>query len=269
MTPEERRLVTDLFGRLQTLESAPRDDAAVELINQGLDRAPNSPYSLVQTVLVQDEALKRADARIRELEARLGIGPSQNSEAGSFLDGMRENLRGKRESQGSVPSVRANRADTAGSSLQAVGPGGENKWGPAYNSAGDAPMHGQQPSGQPQQQSGGGSFLGTAAATVAGVVGGALLMKSFSGMFGGQQSGQSHSAFDQQSGGTPWGSDGRNSDLARDAGLNDIGRSGGGRQAAYGDGGSDRVGMFDVAQSDGADYGGGASDGGSDGGGDA
>ena len=266
MTPEERKLVTDLFDRLQTLENAPRDDVAVDLINQGLDRAPNSPYSLVQTVLVQDEALKRADARIRELEAQLGIGPSQNQEAGSFLDGMRETLRGKREPQGSVPSVRANRADIAGAGTQAAGPGGENKWGPAYSPAGGAPMQGQQPYAQPQQQSGGGSFLGTAAATVAGVVGGALLMKSFSGMFGGQQPGQSHSAFDQQSGAAPWGSDVRNSDLARDAGLNDIG-GGGGRRAAYDDGGSDRVGMFDVAQS-GGDYGGG-DNGGDGGGGDA
>ena len=42
--------------------------------------------------------------------------------------------------------------------------------------------------------SAGGSFLGTAAASAAGVVGGALLMNSFRGMFGGHNQGQS--AFD-------------------------------------------------------------------------
>ena len=73
----------------------------------------------------------------------------------------------------------------------------------------------------------GGSFLGTAAATAAGVVGGALLMNSFRGMFGGQHMGQS--AFDSGAGsGSPWGGDASGSDLARDAGLNDIG---GGRRA--------------------------------------
>ena len=43
---------------------------------------------------------------------------------------------------------------------------------------------------QPQQPApAGGSFLGTAAATAAGVIGGALLMNSLRGMFGGQQAG--------------------------------------------------------------------------------
>ena len=36
---------------------------------QGLRTAPNAVYALVQTALVQDEALKRAHDRIQELEA--------------------------------------------------------------------------------------------------------------------------------------------------------------------------------------------------------
>ena len=40
---------------------------AERVIAEGLRRAPNAIYPLVQTVLVQAEALKRADARIREL----------------------------------------------------------------------------------------------------------------------------------------------------------------------------------------------------------
>src|SRR3989449_8610555 len=68
MTPEERDLVTELFDRLATLEDAQRDPEAERLIRDGLRQAPNAAYALVQTVLVQDEALKRADARIRELE---------------------------------------------------------------------------------------------------------------------------------------------------------------------------------------------------------
>src|SRR5437660_5623775 len=68
MTPEERNLVIELFDRLTTLEDAARDPDAERLIEDGLRQAPNAPYALVQTVLVQDEALRRADARIRELE---------------------------------------------------------------------------------------------------------------------------------------------------------------------------------------------------------
>ena len=199
--PKARKLVDELFERLQSLENAPRDPDATDAINQGLDKAPHALYPLVQSVLVQDEALKRADARIRELEAELGIDQPQAQPQGGFLDNMRDALLGKPEGGGSVPSVRA------GANPNASG----NAWGPAYNQG--APMQPQQPQqygqpqygqpqyGQPMQQQHGGSFLGTAAATVAGVVGGALLMNSFKGMFGGQQPGQSHSAFDQPTGG--------------------------------------------------------------------
>src|SRR5436309_1353740 len=62
MTPEERKLVIELFDRLATLEDNERDPDAERLIRDGLRQAPNAPYALVQTVLVQDEALKRANS---------------------------------------------------------------------------------------------------------------------------------------------------------------------------------------------------------------
>ena len=68
MTPQERQLVDDLFDRLAKVEGAPRDPDAAAAIQDGLRKAPNAIYALVQTVLLQDEALKRADARIQELE---------------------------------------------------------------------------------------------------------------------------------------------------------------------------------------------------------
>src|SRR4051812_3357635 len=104
MTPQERALVADLFDRLAKLENAPRDPDADRAIAEGVQRAPNAVYPLVQTVLVQDEALKRADARIRELE---GGGEGQSQEQGGFLDNMRSTLFGGGPSpRGSVPSVR-------------------------------------------------------------------------------------------------------------------------------------------------------------------
>src|SRR5207247_6924766 len=105
MTPEERNLVTELFDRLATLEDAQRDPEAERMVKDGLRQAPNAPYALVQTVLVQDEALKRADARIRELEEAAG-GVSAAPQETSFLGSMRDALLGRREPHGSVPSVR-------------------------------------------------------------------------------------------------------------------------------------------------------------------
>jgi hypothetical protein len=92
MTPEERNLIIDLFDRLVTLEDAQRDPDAERLISDGLRQAPNAPYALVQTVLVQDEALKRADERIRELEA--GSATETTARDTSFLGGMRDNSDG-------------------------------------------------------------------------------------------------------------------------------------------------------------------------------
>jgi hypothetical protein len=147
MTPEERQWVNELFDRLAGLETAPRDAEAEQVIAEGLKRAPNAVYALVQTVLVQDEALRRADARIRELTGTQAPAPTQ----GGFLDNMRALLGGGQ--RGSVPSVRPGAA------------GGD----PAY--VGAAPASG-------------GSFLGTAAASAAGVIGGALLLNTISSMFG-------------------------------------------------------------------------------------
>jgi len=187
MTPQERQLVDDLFDRLAGLENAPRDREAERAISEGLARAPQAIYPLVQTVLVQDEALKRADARIREL-----TGEDTPGASGGFLDSMRQAMTGR----ASVPSVRQ-------------GPPGnpDPRWntGGAFTAAGPSP---------------GGSFLGTAAASAAGVIGGALLLNSISSMFG--RHGASALAGVPPEG-SPWDNKAAGSDLAREAGLNDIG----------------------------------------------
>jgi hypothetical protein len=69
---EERELITGLFGRLQPFESQPRDGEAEALIKDLATRQPAAPYLLVQTVLVQEQALKAAQERIAELEGKAG-----------------------------------------------------------------------------------------------------------------------------------------------------------------------------------------------------
>ena len=88
MTPQERQMVDDLFDRLSKMESAQRDPDATAAITQGLRSAPNAIYPLVQTVLVQDEALRHADDRIQQLEEQLRSAPPQG-QSGGFLDSMR------------------------------------------------------------------------------------------------------------------------------------------------------------------------------------
>jgi uncharacterized protein len=246
MTPQERQLIDDLFDRLAKLESAKRDPEAMSAIMQGLRNAPNAVYALVQTTLVQDEALKRADMRIQELEAAAG----QQNQPGGFLDSMRDAIFGQNQSQGSVPNVRApemasNRpAWNTGQVLQ------QNQAPGQYNQ----PGYGQPYGGAQQQPSafggGGGSFLGTAAAAAAGVVGGSLLAGSIRSMMGGGSG--NHQSFGDtagHSGGVedrrPWG-DQSGGDLAREAGINDIGSSGRRADNSDNDSGS-RQGFFDQA----------------------
>jgi hypothetical protein len=92
---------------------------------------------------------------------------------------------------------------------------------------------------------GGGSFLGTAAAAAAGVVGGSLLLGSIRSMMGG-----SHQGFGDAAGlgsgvedRRPW-SDQSGGNLARDAGINDIGSSGNRTED------NSRAGLFDSASND-------------------
>ena len=251
MTPQERQLIDDLFDRLSKLESAPRDPDAASAIAQGLRGAPNAVYALVQTVLVQDEALKRANSRIQELEA--GNAPQQN-QSGGFLDSMRETIFGQGQPHGSVPNVRPpeipNRPTwNSGQVLQqAQGPGQYHEEPYGQQSYGQQQPYGQ-PYGAPQSPmggaGGGGSFLGTAAAAAAGTIGGSLLLGSIRSMMGG-----SHHSFGDTAGignkvatQNPW-SDQSGSGMARDAGINDIGSS------AHRADDSSRSGLLDTASKD-------------------
>jgi len=221
MTPQEQALVDELFDRLASVENTPRDPEAERVIANGLRRAPHAVYALVQTALVQDEALKRANARMEELEAQLGGGP-QVQQQGSFLDSMREAVLGKREPRGSVPSVRSPATQTSPMGPppyeQGYGYPPQMRTGPAFGS--------------------GGSFLGTAASTAAGVIGGALLMDGIRSMFG-HHAGSgttTQSAFGPLAGsGSASGSA-----LAREAGVNDIDRGAASDRQSAADAAADR-----------------------------
>jgi hypothetical protein len=213
MTPQERQLIDDLFDRLAKLESAKRDPEAMSAIMQGLRNAPNAVYALVQTALVQDEALKRADMRIQELEAVAD--QSQQNQSGGFLDSMRGAIFGQNQSQGashgSVPNVRA--PEIAG--------GGRPTWNTGQVlQQGQAPGQFTQPAyAQPQPYGAQQSPFGDSAGHSGGI--------------------EDRRPSGDQSGG----------ELARDAGINDIGSSGRRADNSDNDSGS-RQGFFDQASHD-------------------
>src|SRR5207244_3566503 len=154
---------------------------------------------------------------------------------GSFLDTMRDTIFGQSQNQprSSVPNVRPEAPSRPVWNSGQVSPQRDYNQGSFGQGSYNQGSFGQgsfgqgsfgQGYGMPQSPvGGGGSFLGTAAAAAAGVVGGSLLLNGIRGMMGGSH--QSLADAGSLSGGnrSPWSGDQSNSDLARDAGINDIG----------------------------------------------
>lgn len=178
MTPEERQLLVGLFDRIRAAAGNPRDRDAENLIADAVRAQPYASYLLAQTVLVQEEAMKAAAARIEELEAKNReleeASRQQPAGAGGFLGGFGKSIFGDAPRPQSVPRV---------------GPGGlqGGAWGQQPQQQG-GPWAGQQGWSQPQQQqqpAAGGGFLKGALGTAAGIAGGVLLANSLSGLFSG------------------------------------------------------------------------------------
>jgi len=204
MTPEERQLITGLFDRLKGAANAPRDPEAEALIADAVRQQPYAAYVFAQTVIVQEEALKGAAARIQDLEVKLEAEAAKAREAAataaagssSFLGGFGKSLFGGEPARPAAPAAVPPTGPRTGSGVPAWGgqpqqpgqpgqpmqaPGGP--WGGAM---------GAQPGMQQPQQGGmfgggGGGFLKGAMATAAGVAGGALLYQGISSMFSGSQ----------------------------------------------------------------------------------
>ncbi|MFB8275981.1 DUF2076 domain-containing protein [Nocardia colli] len=150
MENNDRNLILGLARRLRDAQPVQKDRQAAELIGQEIARQPDAIYVLAQAVLVQEQALRTAQARIDELTAEVERASSASAgmtPSGGFMNRL------------------------FGNNQQATG------FGPG------------QPPGQPQPpdqapQSGGGGFLKTAAAAAAGVAGGGLLLQGLSSAFG-------------------------------------------------------------------------------------
>jgi hypothetical protein len=140
---------------------------------------PDAPYYLVQTVLIQDMALRNAESRIAELERQLAqakaaaAAPQQQPQS-SFLAGA---------GRGSVPSAGA---WTHSPPSAAPAPAWSQSGGASAPATGAAPVASSASAGgAPTLMPGAGSgFLRQAATTAAGIAGGALLFQGIQSLFG-------------------------------------------------------------------------------------
>ena len=80
---QDQQAIDGLFDRIEDVarNSQPRDRDAEALIQQRLREFAPAPYYMAQTILIQEQALQQAQARIEQLEA------SQRP-AGGFLGGL-------------------------------------------------------------------------------------------------------------------------------------------------------------------------------------
>ncbi|HYE52150.1 MAG TPA: DUF2076 family protein [Azospirillaceae bacterium] len=185
MTPEEERLLSDLLGRLRAAPRTEIDHDADAMIARAARERPDLAYMLAQTVLMQDFALRDAQARIAELE-RHAAAP-RPPRAGSFLGGLAG--RGGFAGQGGYAGQGGHAGagyGTAGHQAGHHGSHNSGPWGPPpYQGGRGGYGHGYGHGfGTGFGGAGGGGFLRSAAATAAGVVGGALLLNSLQDMFG-------------------------------------------------------------------------------------
>jgi len=156
MDHQDRQAIEQLFGKIAHVEgqSGTPDAQAADFIRSQINRQPNAPYYMAQTIVVQEQALNAAQGRIQQLEYELASRPAGG---GGFLSGL-------------------------------FG-GGQSRPQP-HHPYQPQPMHGMPPHMAPgmggmAQQRGGGGFLAGAAQTAMGVAGGVFLGNMIADAFGG------------------------------------------------------------------------------------
>eukprot|EP00731_Ephydatia_muelleri_P036482 Em0263g7a len=69
MNRDETDMIENLFSRLAAADTSEKDKEALNLINAKISANPNAAYLLVQTVLIQEAALKSWQERAQQLES--------------------------------------------------------------------------------------------------------------------------------------------------------------------------------------------------------
>ena len=151
MNTEEKRLLSEFLDQLKGIHGIQKDEEAQRLIKAASDAQPDALYLLVQKALLQDQALNGAKAQIASLQRELADARRNEGAAGSFLG----------HNPWGAPAV--------GRSAPGVAPQGYAPTVAASGGMSTSPF---------------GSFLGSAAATAAGVAGGAFLFQGLESLMG-------------------------------------------------------------------------------------
>ncbi|MEI2415938.1 DUF2076 family protein [Orrella sp. JC864] len=159
LTPQDRQAIESVFDRIQQVErqGSPRDTEAEQLIEQRLQAQPGAAYYLAQTVLIQEQALQKAQERLQSLES--GQGRAQSASSGV--------------TRPSIPGI-GSRLGASQQAAPVAGPQG-------------APASNLSNAGFGRSAGAGGGFLAGAMQTAVGVAGGLMLGNMLSGLFGGNE----------------------------------------------------------------------------------
>jgi uncharacterized protein len=195
MTPEEHDMIEGVFERMRSMGRIEKDPEAETFINTSVRKIPDSAYMLVQSVLVQEQALQQSEARMQELEAQVADLQAQlprstsASGGGGFLGGL---------FGGSKPAPAQQTASPWGGSVPPVGRQSAGYSGPGQSGGStlgnQAPQQGGYAQAPMQQapQRGGGGFMKSAMATATGVAGGMLVAGAIGNMMKGHGEGGAH-----------------------------------------------------------------------------
>ena len=151
MDQNDRAAIEGLFDKLAGVEARgpARDPEAEAFIGERVARQPGAPYHMAQTIVVQEQALEAAQARMEALEEALEA-QARPSGGGGLFGGL---------FGGGAPAQPTRRASPV----------------PRTRPPAGAVALGHRP---------GGGFLAGAAQTAMGVAGGVLLANTVSGMVG-------------------------------------------------------------------------------------
>lgn len=176
MTPDEQRLIEDLFDRLRPQPGALKDRQADALIQRSFRDNPDAGYAVVQMAIVAEHQMAAADQRIQELEEQAA--QASSSSGGSFLGSI---FGGGGSVPARAPAMRDDRRDarTRDGDGPRLDDGRNAPWGNA------PPPRRDYPDAPPPGASRGGGFLGSVFSTATGVAGGMLAAESLRGLFGG------------------------------------------------------------------------------------
>ena len=223
MMPHEQQLLEQFLQRVNAAQGIAQDPQAQAMIQQRLAQQPDASYLLVQRALLLEQALESAQQRIQQLEQQA---QDRTAAGSSFLgQGLETHLdtRFGRNPEPMAPAAPAPTAPTYGSAPMTAQPGSwRQRWfGAAPQTS--APM--AAPAAPMSAGPAGGSWLGSAASTAAGVAGGMFLFNGLENLLGGQHSAlgsASHGLTGQSLQNPPPDTANNISTLAQDAGAGHV-----------------------------------------------